>query len=63
MTENKKSKTIDLGALQDAYQSAKKTLEADAKVLARAQESFTASKKRFQETHEALKSGSQAVLN
>jgi hypothetical protein len=57
-----KSKSIDLGALQDALALAKRAYATDAKALEKSRDSYERSKKTFQEAHEALKAGSRAVL-
>jgi hypothetical protein len=63
MKETTKPKAIDLGALQNAFNAAKRQLNADAKALAKAQESFDRSKKAHQEAHEALKAAAHTVLS
>jgi hypothetical protein len=58
----KDSKAIDLGTLQTQYNAAKRQWEADAKVLARAQESAERSKRVLGEAHEALREAARTVL-
>jgi hypothetical protein len=57
-----KVQPIDLGALQDQLQAAKKTMESDKKAAERAVEAAGASRKAWQEAHAALKSASAAIL-
>lgn len=58
-----KTKSIDLGALQDAFQMAKKLTETDRKNLLKSQEAYDRSKKALQSAEEALKSAASTVLN
>lgn len=57
-----KSKSIDLGSLQDAFTKAKRQHELDAKGLAKAQSAHERSKRAFNEATESLKSAAMTVL-
>jgi hypothetical protein len=61
-TTASKTKTIDLGALQDHHNSTKKQWLNDAKALEKAQQAFEESVKAYHEAIDALKAGSRAVL-
>lgn len=57
-----KSKSIDLGALQDNYQHAKKEMQTAKKNLEKAQIAFDTCNKAYLSAHEELKSASRTVL-
>lgn len=58
-----KNKPVDLGALQSAFETAKKKLNTDAKALTKAQDQFDRSKKEFEAADAALKQGFRAVAS
>jgi hypothetical protein len=57
-----KAKSVDLGELQDAFTAARRTAEADAKALAKAQDAADRSRAAFAAATEALKAGSRLIL-
>lgn len=57
-----KVKSIDLGALQSEYTTAKKEMLAAKKNLEKAQVAFDTANKSFQTAYEALKGASRTVL-
>jgi hypothetical protein len=57
-----KTKAIDLGALQDDYNTRRKEYLADAKALEKAQIAFDESSKAYHASIDALKNGSRTVL-
>ena len=59
---NGKQKPIDLGQLQDTYNSAKKQFQADTKALERAQQAFDKSKGAYGTAYQDLKSATRVVL-
>lgn len=63
MTKNLKIRPVDLGALQQAHETAKKQLSTDAKALTKAQDQFDRSKKEFEAADAALKQGFRAITS
>jgi hypothetical protein len=57
-----KAKSIELGALQDAYLNAKRTYELNMKALAKAQDTFDRSKETYRSSHEVLKAAAHNIL-
>lgn len=62
MKQPAKSKPIDLGALQDTYNAAKKQWLSDSKALEKAQTAVDASSEAYNQAFNALKSGSRAAI-
>lgn len=57
-----KTKSVDLGALQDDLIAAQKQFEDDKKILERAQQAFVISKARYSDALEALGNATRVVL-
>lgn len=58
----KTAKTIDLGALQDAYEKSRKELAKAAELQVRHIEGFNQAKHSFEQAEISLKEGTKAVL-
>lgn len=62
MAKETKPKAIDLGALQERFNAAKRQYEIDVKALLRAQQAFDESRSVYRDAEEALKAAVRTVV-